>query len=102
MTLGSAWIVGIDFGINQPVEPHRRAPGADHGDTDPENLADPRGFVTGQRRQYHPHQCEWKSKNRMGELDHLQQGCNFFKNLSFIHATSFLIDVESKRIIYTQ
>jgi hypothetical protein len=68
---GGAGIVGVDAAIDEPVEAHRGAPRADHGDDDP---ADDPPAGPSARRQHHAEEGKGQSEQRVLDLDHFEHG----------------------------
>ncbi len=92
--LGGAGILLVDGGVDDAVEPHGRAAGANHGHADPENLSEGRRLAAGQGCQHHPHQCEGKGENGVGKFNHLQQSPDFIQQRGRAHrfASSSMCD----------
>ena len=62
MSFGGPGVFLVDLGVDNPVEPHGAATGADHRHADPEHLAEGRRFAAGQGRQNHSHQGKGKGE----------------------------------------
>ncbi len=67
---GGPRVLGVDVAVDEPVERHRGASGADHGDGDPEQRAKRRDAA---RRRHRAEQRERQGKERVLDLDHLER-----------------------------